>query len=240
MLHSARQAVAEGRGLMVEQTRGPHTAEGVEEKETGRLEAFSDGVFAIAITLLILTIPVPSDVKPDKLPTAIGDHWPAFLAYVLSFVTILIMWVNHHALFTMIRRSDHAFLMINGLLLMLVTFVNYPTALIAATLKEGLPGGPSMLQGTFNQRTAAAMYSGAFVVTAILFNVLWRYARRDGRLLARDHDRALVESITRQYRFGPLFYAVALLFAFVSAPASILVNALLAVYFSFTGARRGG
>ncbi len=225
---------------MVEQPRGPRTAEGVEEKETGRLEAFSDGVVAIAITLLILTIPVPSDVKPDRLPIEIGAHWPAFLAYVLSFVTILIMWVNHHMLFTMIRRTDHTFLMINGLLLMLVTFVNYPTALIAETLKEGLPSGLLMLQGTFNQRTAAAIYSGTFVVTAILFNVLWRYARRDGRLLARDHDRALVDLITRQYRFGPLFYAVAFLFAFVSAPASILVNALLAVYFSFTGTRRRG
>lgn len=225
----------------MEQKRGSRTAEGVEEKETGRLEAFSDGVFAIAITLLILTIPVPhvpSDLEGKSLLSYIGDHWPSFLAYALSFVTILIMWINHHILFRMIRRTDHVFLMINGLLLMMVTFVNYPTALVAETLKEGL-SGRLFLQGTFDQQTAAAMYSGAFVVTAIIFNVLWGYARRDGRLLARDHDRALVELITRQYRFGPLFYLVAFLFAFVSAPASIVVNILLAVYFSFTGTRGG-
>ncbi|MGZ3638693.1 MAG: TMEM175 family protein [Ktedonobacterales bacterium] len=224
----------------MEQKRGSRTAEGVEEKETGRLEAFSDGVFAIAITLLILTIPVPSNVKPGQLPIAIGERWPSFLAYVLSFVTILIMWVNHHALFTMIRRIDHTFLMINGLLLMMVTFVNYPTALVAESLRENLPSGLFLLQGTANQRAAALIYSGAFVVTAILFNVLWGYAARKGRLLARNYDRELADLITRQYRFGPLFYLVAFLFASVSAPASIAVNALLAVYFSFTGTRRGG
>jgi uncharacterized membrane protein len=223
----------------VEQKRGSRTAEGVEEKETGRLEAFSDGVFAIAITLLILTVPVP-DLTKGSLLSQIGDHWPSFLAYVLSFVTILIMWVNHHALFTMIRRINHAFLMINGLLLMMVTFVNYPTALVAESLKTGLPSGNLLLQGTPDQKAAAAIYSGTFVVTAILYNVLWGYAAHNGRLLARNHDRELADLITRQYRFGPLFYLVAFLFAFVSAPASIAVNALLAVYFSFTGTRREG
>ncbi|MGZ6390110.1 MAG: TMEM175 family protein [Ktedonobacterales bacterium] len=227
----------------MEQKRGSRTAEGVEEKETGRLEAFSDGVFAIAITLLILTIrvPSPSDLSTDDgLLHVVLKRWPSFLAYVLSFVTILIMWVNHHALFTMIRRIDHTFLMINGLLLMMVTFVNYPTALVAESLREDLPSGLFLLQGTANQRAAALIYSGAFVVTAILFNVLWGYAARNGRLLARNYDRELADLITRQYRFGPLFYLVAFLFAFVSAPASIAVNALLAVYFSFTGTRRGG
>lgn len=222
----------------MEQTSGTRTAEGVEEKETGRLEAFSDGVFAIAITLLILTIPLP-DLSKSALPTGVGKLWPSFLAYVLSFVTILIMWINHHALFKLISRSDHAFMMINGLLLMMITFVNYPTALVAETLKEGIPSGFSLLRGNADQRAAALIYSGTFVVTAILYNVLWYYARHEGRLLAKDHDRALVDLITRQYRFGPLFYLVAFLFAFVSAPASIAVNMLLAVYFSFTGTRRG-
>lgn len=233
----------------MEQTRRTRTAEGVEEKETGRLEAFSDGVFAIAITLLILTIPVrpvpavpavSSDLLQSTVLPDILAQWPSFLAYALSFVTILIMWINHHALFKLIRRSDHAFMMINGLLLMLITFVNYPTALLAETFKQSIPNGTSLLQGTLDQRAAALFYSGTFVVTAILYNVLWYYARHGSRLLARGHDRALVELITRQYRFGPLFYLVAFLFAFVSAPASIAVCMLLAVYFSFTGTRRGG
>lgn len=223
----------------MEQKRGSRTAEGVDEKETGRLEAFSDGVFAIAITLLILTLPLPK-VPSDKsgLLSEILGLWSSLLAYVLSFVTILIMWINHHALFKFIRRTNHAFMMINGLLLMMITFVNYPTALLAETLKKGIPSGISPLAGTPDQQGAALFYSGTFVVTAIFFNVLWYYARHNGRLLARDHDRELVESITRQYRFGPLFYLVAFLFAFVSAPASIAVNILLAIYFSFTGTRR--
>lgn len=225
--------------LVVEQKRSTRTAEGVEEKETGRVEAFSDGVFAIAITLLILGVALPSDWQKHGLLRAAGDLWPSYLAYVLSFITILIMWVNHHILFTMIRHIDNAFLMINGLLLMMITFVNYPTSLVAETLKEGLPGGLLLLQGTPDQKAAAAIYSGTFVVTAILFNVLWRYARHNGRLLGRNHERELAEQITRQYRFGPLFYLVAFLFAFISAPASIVANMLLAVYFTFTGTRRG-
>lgn len=226
----------------MEQKQGARTIEGVEEKETGRLEAFSDGVFAIAITLLILTIPlpkVPSDDPPGLLSEILG-RWPSFLAYVLSFVTILIMWINHHAIFKIIRRTNHAFMMINGLLLLMITFINYPTALLAETLGEGIPSGTSLLQGTPDQKGAALFYSGAFVVTAILYNVLWGYAARNGRLLARDHDRALVQLITRQYRLGPVYYLVAFLCAFVSAPASIAVNILLAVYFSFTGTLRGG
>ncbi len=220
---------------MVEQPQDPRTAEGVEEKETGRLEAFSDGVFAIAITLLILTIPVPPNVQSDKLPSMIRDQWPSFLAYVLSFVTILIMWVNHHELFKLIRRTDHAFMLLNGLLLMLITFVNYPTALLANTFKDGFPHG---IGGSENQKFAALLYSGTFFVTALFYNALWHYAKHKGRLLARNYDAELVSLITRQYRLGPAYYLIAFLLAFFSVEASIAVNMLLAVYFSFTGTRR--
>ena len=227
----------------MEQKRRVRAADGVEERETGRVEAFSDGVFAIAVTLLILGIAVPLPLKGNGLLTQVGDEWPSFLAYVLSFVTILIMWVNHHNLFKIIRRTDQAFLIINGLLLMLVTFVNYPTALLAATLKIPPLAGTSPLIGTYSQKQAALIYSGTFVLIAVLYNVLWHYAKREGRLLARDHDRELVELITRQYRFGPLFYLIAFLFAFISAPASIVVNILLAIYYMFTATcllRRSG
>lgn len=222
----------------MQQKRDVRTSEGTEEKETGRIEAFSDGVFAIAITLLILSIAVPPLDDKHRLLDAVLGLWPSFLAYVLSFVTILIMWVNHHNLFKIIRRTDQAFLFINGLLLMLVTFVNYPTALLADTLKEQLASTTPLLRGSEDQHVAALIYSGTFVLTAILYNVLWGYAKQGDRLLARDHDRALVERITRQYRFGPLLYLVAFLFAFFSTPASIVVNILLAVYFMFTATQR--
>src|SRR5258708_340362 len=93
-------------------------------KETGRVEAFSDGVFGIAMTLLVLDIKVPRTAElagETSLATALVRQWPAYISYVLSFLTVLIMWTNHHRLFRVVRRTDHTFLMINGLLLMFVT-----------------------------------------------------------------------------------------------------------------------
>jgi len=195
------------------------------KKETGRLEAFSDGVFAIAITLLILNIEVPP-LDGGTLAEAILRQWPAFLAYGVAFLAILIMWVNHHTLFRHIRRIDRAFLMLNGLLLMAVTFVNYPTALLTR-----------YLVGSDNQvyTTAVAFLSATFVLIAILFNVLWRYAVYHDRLLGPNPNRAAVETISRQYLLGPLIYGVALVLAFFSPAASLILNGLLAIYFGFAG-----
>lgn len=193
------------------------------DKETGRLEAFSDGVFAIAITLLILNIEVPP-LDGGTLAQAILKQWPAFLAYFVAFLSILIMWVNHHTLFRHIRRIDRPFLIINGLLLMTITFVNYPTALLTRYLTN-----------EDGRRTAAVFFSATFVVLAILYNVLWRYAAHNGRLLGSNPNRAAVEAITRQYRYGPLIYVMALVLAFFSPPASLILNGLLAIYFGFTG-----
>src|SRR5215831_1579384 len=133
-----------------------------EAKETARVEAFSDGVFAIAITLLVLDMKVPSakDLPADaRLVSALGRQWPTYLAYVTSFLTILIMWINHHRLFQNIKRTDQIFLMLNGLLLMGVTIVPFPTGLVAEYIRHREAG------------TAAAVYSGCFVVIAIFFNV---------------------------------------------------------------------
>ena len=109
-----------------------------QEKETGRIEAFSDGVFAIAITLLILEIKVPNahDLGAGGLGAALLRLWPSYLAFVTSFATILVMWVNHHKLFRHIRRSDDAFLFLNGLLLLFVTSVPFPTSLVAEYLQR--------------------------------------------------------------------------------------------------------
>jgi uncharacterized membrane protein len=95
----------------------------VEEKETGRIEAFSDGVFAIAVTLPVLELRVPElaeEATNGELWSALLDHWPSYLAYLVSFATILIVWVNHHRLFTIIRRSDSRFLFLNGALLLAI------------------------------------------------------------------------------------------------------------------------
>ena len=126
-------------------------ASSAEEKETGRIEAFSDGVFAIAITLLVLELKVPhlaGDAEPGALAAALLKQWPSYLAFVTSFFTILIMWANHHAIFNLVHKTDAEFLFANGFLLLLVTVVPFPTALLAEYLIK--PGAP----------VAAAVYAG--------------------------------------------------------------------------------
>jgi uncharacterized membrane protein len=190
------------------------------EKETGRVEAFSDGVFGIAITLLVLDIKVPAPGKAGDLADALVAQWPVYLSYVTSFLTVLVMWMNHHKLFRHIHRIDRLFLLLNGLLLMGVTLVPFPTALLAAYI------------GHADATTAAAVYSGWFVGIAVLFNLVWRYAASHGRLLASNHDPGAVAAITRQYRFGPLFYAAALALAFLNVAVSVGLCLALAVFFA--------
>jgi TMEM175 potassium channel family protein len=189
--------------------------------ETSRLEAFSDGVFAIAMTLLVLDLKVPP-VAPGGPPLgeALLRQWPAYLAFVTSFATIGIMWINHHLNFTLIRRTDHTLLVLNGLLLLGVTFLPFPTALVAAYM--GHPG----------ERTAAAVYAGTFLAIGIFWNFLWRYASGGGRLLGRDADPRLVGAVTRAYRPAVLWYSAAFAAAFVHAATSVAIIAVLAVYFA--------
>jgi uncharacterized membrane protein len=188
--------------------------------ETARVEAFSDGVFAIAITLLVLDVKLPR--SPDiRLARALTEHWPSYAALVISFATIAIMWINHHRLFTLIRRCDHALLLLNAFLLFCVTVVPFPTALIAEYI------------GKPDERIAALVYSGTFVVIAIAFNLLWRHAAAgNGRLLGDDVNRAAVAALTRSYSVGPIMYLVAFAAAFLSVQLSLLITFALAVFFA--------
>jgi len=189
-----------------------------ETRETGRLEAFSDGVFAIAITLLILEIDVP--LHSEHLVRDLLHEWPSFLAYALSFLVILVMWVNHHAVFRLIGRINRPFLMLNGLLLMVITFINYPTAVLADYLTSS------------HADTALQFYNGTFLIMAILFNTLWRYASRDARFFVADADPDTVTAINRAFRFGPLMYGISFLLAFISVPLGLATNIGLAIYYA--------
>jgi uncharacterized membrane protein len=193
-------------------------------RETGRLEAFSDGVFAIAATLLVLDLKV-SVQTPGRAQTgllsALLDQGTMFLAFAMSFAFILIMWVNHHNMFRVIRRTDHIFLLLNGLLLLFITFVPFPTALLATYTSRP------------NQTVAAVVYNGTYVVIALAFNALWWYASYKGRLLDRRLVAGPAQSITRRYRFGPLMYLACVGLAFFNAYASLALNVLLAVYFAW-------
>jgi uncharacterized membrane protein len=190
-----------------------------EANETGRIEAFSDGVFAIAITLLVLEIHVPSEADIGEhggLARALADLWSSYVAFVTSFLTILIMWINHHTIFRAIRRTDHFLIIFNGLLLLGVTFVPFPTTVLAQHL-EGSEG-----------EVAAAFYAATFVFTALCFNLIWRYAAGGNRLLRGDVNPAFVAAISYRYAFGVPVYGIAALTAAVSPELSFGICMALA------------
>jgi uncharacterized membrane protein len=171
------------------------------EKETSRLEAFSDGVFAIAITLLILEVKVPhfeNAPTSQALADALLKQWPAYLALATSFFTVLIMWVHHHLVFKMVGRADTNLLFVNGLLLLFVSIVPFPTAVVAEYL--GTPAAP----------TAAALYAGFFVGIAICFQLLVMSAFRP-QVLATSASAATVKRFRRNYWAGPPLYLLAAL-----------------------------
>ncbi|HYM68310.1 MAG TPA: TMEM175 family protein [bacterium] len=196
------------------------------ENATGRVEAFSDGVFAIAITLLVLELHVPDRAAGVPLTAALAGQWPSYLAFLTSFATIGIMWINHHRMFTLIRRSDHTLLVLNGLLLLAITAVPFPTGLVAAYLPYR------------DARTAVMVYCGTFTVIAVFFNVLWRYASSGHRLLDPRIDRQAASAITRAYAFGPALYLASFCLAVVSAAAALVLTVALATFFALPP-RRG-
>lgn len=194
--------------------------------ETTRVEAFSDGVFAIALTLLILEIRPPEHLDAGQLWPALVALWPSYLAFVTSFFTIGVMWMNHHRIFNLIGKSDQGLLAANGLLLLFVTFIPFPTALLARYLNHP------------DARVAAVFYNATFFCSAIAFQILWRHASsRDGKLIDEAADPESVVAITRQYRYGPLLYVVLIIVACVSATASLILNLLLAVFFAIPSNR---
>ena len=186
---------------------------------TGRLEAFADGVFAIAATLLILNVDaqVPADVH--DLGAQIVDIWPSYLAYAVSFVTIGIMWINHHTMMDQIKRADRRFLVATIGLLMCIAFVPYPTRVVAEHIRGA------------GAQDAALLYGFTLVVTAIFFNINWFYASRGRRLLRADADRAIVSGVTRAYIPGPYIYLGATLVAFASPKASVILFMLIALFY---------
>jgi len=207
-------------------TSGETAGEKAEEPaDTARLEAFSDGVFAVAITLLALDLHVPDPATLPHgphgglVPVLLGQ-WPVYLAYGLSFLTILSMWINHHNLFRLIRRTDHLFLLLNGLLLLSVTTVPFATSLLATYLRQP------------DKRAAQVVYGAVSLAMATAFNRMWAYASRDRRLLGPDADERMVRGVTQAYRFGPLIYSVTVVLALLSAEASLVLCILLALFFA--------
>lgn len=188
--------------------------------DTGRIEAFSDGVFAIAITLLVIEIGVPHVGGEESLFAALAKQWPSYLGYAISFITIGIVWANHHNRFRYIVRSNHVLLFLNTLFLMCVAFIPFPTALLAEYMKD-----PEY------QTTVVAVYSGVLLVTSIFFVTLWLYASSGYRLLDRSLSPGALRVMTRRYVVGTLLYAVTFVISFVSVTLALTLIIGLALTF---------
>ena len=196
-----------------------------DDRETGRIEAFSDGVFAVAITLLVLNIQPPHlSVGDSELLNYVGGQWPMLLAFVSSFATIGVMWMNHHKLFTLIKRTDNVLLALNLLLLLVIIFIPYPTALLAQQYSEHPEG-----------HVAALLYTGTNVILAICFNLLWRYASHHNRLLDQKSDPIDVQGVSRQYILGPIIQLLIFVVAWINVPVAIVLNLAMALIFAFPG-----
>ena len=190
---------------------------------TARLETFSDGVFAIAATLLILNV----HANGPHLGHSLQRAWPSYAAYAVSFVTIGIMWANHHSVFSQIDKVDRAFLLINVFFLMAVAFVPFPTVLVAEHLRDT------------NLEPAALAYGFTLTVTAVFYSLLWFYAMAGRRLLRHDADQKVVSGITRSFLPGPWIYLAATLIAFWRPTVSIVLYAAIAVFYMIESALFG-
>ncbi len=187
------------------------------EKQTARLEAFSDGVCAIAITLLILENRVPElrIESNGNLLSALAHLWPSFSAFVLSFFVVLLIWINHHEMFRMVNRVDRVLMFANGSLLLMVTFVPFPTAMLARYFH------------TPAENAAVAFYCGTFLVSSICHNFLFESVAHNRRLLRADVGNQEISRIRRSYHVGLGVYSLSVLVAIWSAVGGLVISGAL-------------
>lgn len=193
---------------------------------TRRIEAFSDGVFAVAITLLVLEIHLPSitatahDDIARQLLAGLGKQWPTYVSYAFSFIIVGIYWVAHHNTFHYIKQSDRTLLWINILLMMCIVFIPFPTTLIGEYPE---------------QQISVVIYASTLVITGLVLQLLWWYATRNYRLVERTIDPQLVRRAMRRNLTGPLIYLLAIGVSFLNVEISLLVFVIVPVLYIFPG-----
>ncbi len=195
---------------------------------TGRLETFADGVFAIAATLLILNVDAQVGDSHTDLAARLLHIWPSYAAYAVSFLTIGIIWVNHHTVMTQVARADRTYLFLTVVFLLCVAFIPFPTRLVAEHVRD---------EGA---RAAALAYGITLTATAVMFQAIWLYAALGRRLLRADADERLVRGITRSYLPGPFIYSAATLTALASPTVSVLLYAAIALFYVLESSLFGG
>ena len=183
--------------------------------DTTRLETFSDGVFAIAATLLILEVHRSGH---GSVTHQLLHAWPSYVAYAISFLTIGIIWVNHHTVMSQIGRIDRTFLFLNVIFLMVVAFSPFPTRVVAETLRHG-------------SHAAAFAYGLTFTAMALCYAALWYYAAIGRRLIAADADQRTVSGISRSFRPGWLMYGAATVSSLLSAYLAVALYAAIALFY---------
>ena len=196
---------------------------------TNRLETFADGVFAIAATLLILNVDAQVGEGSGEIGKRLLEIWPSYIGYAVSFVTIGIIWSNHHTVMGQLGKVDRTFLMLNILLLMCVAFLPFPTRLVAEHLRD-----------RHDLQPAAFAYGATMTATAICYITLWLYASRRGRLLRDGYNPRTVSGITRTYLPGAPLYASATLLAFASPLASVAIFGGIALFYVVESSIFGG
>jgi uncharacterized membrane protein len=195
---------------------------------TARLETFADGVFAIAATLLILNVDAQIPRNAQDLGAQLTHIWPSYVAYAASFVTIGIMWVNHHTIMSQVDKTDRRFLIANIGLLLCIAFFPFTTRLVAEHVRGS------------GAEAAALAYGFTGVATALMFNATWFYAVTGKRLLRPNADPGVVNGITRTYIPGPWIYLGATLVAFASPVASIVLFGVIALFYVVESSIFGG
>jgi uncharacterized membrane protein len=192
---------------------------------TARLEAFSDGVFAISITLLVLDlgVPQPDSLHGQTLAGALAHQWPAYFAYLVSFLVIGIIWINHHAMCALARRVDRPTLFANLFLLLTVSVIPSPTRLLATYLTARRT----------DAQTAAAVYAATMVAMGLAFTLLFISFTRDARALHAPIPSADLKAAMRRFSLGGLAYLATIAIAYLNPIAMLATHALLAIYYCF-------
>jgi uncharacterized membrane protein len=190
-----------------------------------RLEAFSDGVIAVAITLLALDLHVPDPAGPGTLAHGLAEQWPNYAAYVVSFLTIGIIWINHHAMLRRLVGVDHAILLLNLLLLLTIVVLPFSTALMAEYLKA-----------SHGQNLAAGVWSGSFLVMALAFFAMQRHLLTAKQPLLHQHLTPEVRTwVLRRNAAGLIPYAIATATAILSPYLTLAICAIVAVFYALPG-----
>jgi uncharacterized membrane protein len=186
---------------------------------TTRIEAFSDGVFAIAITLLVLDIHVPRLKDGGSLSQALLADWKTYLAFLIGFFTLLVCWINHHYMFEHINEQDDRLLLFNGFKLLVVSFTPFATALISEYI------------GTAHQQAAASIYAGNFFLMGSAMSCLWGYANGKG-FTSHDSPQGL-RAASKFYIFASVLSGIIFIVSFFNIVVTLILFGIMFLVFVF-------